>query len=976
MDTDDDGPAEKRATSRTSPDNTGSHAAHLATARKYWRFLGVLVNDCGISVDALCLRDTDGRNVAHLAAANGDSQTLRYLAEKCRLPHSALEQADHWFRTPAHHAALADSAEVLALLQELGAPLHLPMGPLEPQIGAVAIVNQSNEVVRGHIGDRYVLGKVLWVDRHQKMRFEYEKGTKDTEGVEADRCDLAPTPLVLAEKFGRKEASEFLSNAWTPIVAEVSGQIQKDELMLQARMEPSQRASSGDRFLIEQLAVSAVSAMECTCPSFVRAVPAWAVLRSFGRVLRGTNMNAEELYAMSFQVGSIDEFWSHSWHSVVFLKVWLLLMLKNGRAACVGGTLIAALVAYLSYADVLPGWYKEPRLQGPGYSGEFRFSPWANLSGCASALLLLLFWQSPSKVFLDRTCIHQGDGRLKAEGIINLGALLKKSRMLVVVWDPSYLSRLWCVFELAAFLHGHREDPSSLLKKRLVIKPSVLVPLTFLVGANAALTLLFENALPDTDVVAFMRIFLFVASQFPLIYIIQRLWRKVMDAEKQFRNFSLQKEILTDCIVEWYGSVEDFEVSVRTHVHDAFIEQVSRFPLGYQWTVGMTTCILWGQLDAIAARAHGGAYSYAASVVVATMAWFLWVTPTHFLIMIRIIAYLMEACQSKSLLVRSFATCIGYIVIGVFTFLPHALQAVLYQVFPEPLIGRGALPSGVLVSHGAYASVERFLQKGLLDASDKQGWSVVHHAAAAGKAACLEVILELCQLPYSFLVTPDNWGRTPAHVAAEFDAEEVIKVLAKHQAPMHQTMGEPVLQDGVVALVQAREILRWTLGEGFSNTDRPGTGAFGMGHVKSMGGRSDAQTVGARTMGEIDIDLTEDESSYTLGRVNRVFAGDQVVPSGFREGCVELDRCTFCPTPIVLADRRGRTSAVRALLEAAWKPFAEAVASAALAVGCDPEMWEWEDVEEIFREEALQGARPAGALVARRCEVCCCYVEN
>jgi len=414
---------------------------------------------------------------------------------------------------------------------------------------------------------------------------------------------------------------------------------------------------------------------------------------------------------MSFQVDSIDEFWSHSWHSIVFLKVWLLLMLKNGRAACVGGTLIAALVAYLSYADVLPGWYKEPRLQGPGYSGEFRFSPWANLSGCASALLLLLFWQSPSKVFLDRTCIHQGHGRLKAEGIINLGALLKKSRMLVVVWDPSYLSRLWCVFELAAFLHGHREDPSSLLKKRLVIKPSVLVPLTFLVGANAALTLLFENALPDTDVVAFMRIFLFVASQFPLIYIIQRLWRKVMDAEKQFRNFSLQKvkcyccsvnhldqagkpipcdkEILTDCIVEWYGSVEDFEVGVRTHVHDAFIEQVSRFPLGYQWTVGMTTCILWGQLDAIAARAHGGAYSYAASVVVATMAWFLWVTPTHFLIMIRIIAYLMEACQSKSLLVRSFATCIGYIVIGVFTFLPHALQAVLYQVFPEPLIGAG-----------------------------------------------------------------------------------------------------------------------------------------------------------------------------------------------------------------------------------------------------------------------------------------------
>ncbi|CAE7716049.1 unnamed protein product [Symbiodinium sp. CCMP2456] len=231
------------------------------------------------------------------------------------------------------------------------------------------------------------------------------------------------------------------------------------------------------------------------------------------------------------------------------------------------------------------------------------------------------------------------------------------------------------------FLHGHREDPSSFLKKHLVIKPSALVPLTFLVGATSALTLLFETALPDTDFVAFMRV--------PLIYIIQRLWRKVMDAERQFRTFSLQKEIIEGCIVEWYGSVEDFEVGVRTHVHDAFIEQVTRFPLGYQWTVGMTTCILWGQLDAIAARAHGGAYSYAASVAVATMAWFLWITPTHFLIMIRIIAYMMEIGRSKSLLLRCVATCVGYVVIGVLTFIPHALQTLLYQVIPEPLIGAG-----------------------------------------------------------------------------------------------------------------------------------------------------------------------------------------------------------------------------------------------------------------------------------------------
>ena len=97
--------------------------------------------------------------------------------------------------------------------------------------------------------------------------------------------------------------------------------------------------------------------------------------------------------------------------------------------------------------------------------------------------------------------------------------------------------RLWCVFELAAFLRAHREDPQT----SLVIKPTVLVPMTFLMAVTTALTLLFETCLPDTDEVAFLRIFLFVFSSLPNIWLFQRLWRTVMEAEKQFGTFSFQK---------------------------------------------------------------------------------------------------------------------------------------------------------------------------------------------------------------------------------------------------------------------------------------------------------------------------------------------------------------------------------------------------------------------------------------------------
>eukprot|EP00435_Cladocopium_sp_Y103_P032929 s2165_g8.t1 len=412
-------------------------------------------------------------------------------------------------------------------------------------------------------------------------------------------------------------------------------------------------------------------------------------------------------------------------------------------------------------------------------------------------------------------------------------------------------------------------------------------------------------------------------------------------------------------------------------------------------------------------------------------------------------------------------------------------------------LGRGALPAGVLVAKGAHSAVEKFLEKGHLStadlskrdamgcsclhraartgvpeavctivklghfeeddfvAVDTDGWSVLHHAASAGSGPCVEVLLQLCHLPQEALALPDSWGRTPVHIAAEADSMEVIQVLAKHQAPLHMTMGRPVLQDGTITLVQPREMYGMTTGKSKGNISefsRSRT-AGAMTHVKSLGASSQAE-------GED----SEDEEFFTLGRVTRVFGDDQVtikhqnlglkmfwgrppparqtVPvtlrpsstsskagaqpprsicdsidetdlssilrdlcfwqsyvstvaelrnkitgavwyplillklaesigvlsgapnsgksslvvalaeslgltkaklhpetlalreerSGFREGCVELERCTFSPTPIVLAERRAKFGAVQALIEVAWQPFLEAVAAAASAV--------------------------------------------
>ena len=61
---------------------------------------------------------------------------------------------------------------------------------------------------------------------------------------------------------------------------------------------------------------------------------------------------------------------------------------------------------------------------------------------------------------MDKLCIDQDDKERKEAGIRNLGAFLSHTSTLVVLWSSQYLERLWCVFELATWLHMHCRLPN------------------------------------------------------------------------------------------------------------------------------------------------------------------------------------------------------------------------------------------------------------------------------------------------------------------------------------------------------------------------------------------------------------------------------------------------------------------------------------------------------------------------------------
>ena len=62
--------------------------------------------------------------------------------------------------------------------------------------------------------------------------------------------------------------------------------------------------------------------------------------------------------------------------------------------------------------------------------------------------------------------------RRKTQGINAIGGILNKSRTLLVAWDRTYFSRLWCSFELAAFYHSKLYDSKAAGK--VVLLPIIL----------------------------------------------------------------------------------------------------------------------------------------------------------------------------------------------------------------------------------------------------------------------------------------------------------------------------------------------------------------------------------------------------------------------------------------------------------------------------------------------------------------------
>ncbi|CAK9030956.1 unnamed protein product [Durusdinium trenchii] len=277
-----------------------------------------------------------------------------------------------------------------------------------------------------------------------------------------------------------------------------------------------------------------------------------------------------------------DVFLSHVWKSHWKLKSASLLLQSGWFFMVMVWATTTALVFVLCLLDFLPlDWSYEAEALGDLVECHLGFWILA-LSMIASLLALLVspylpeLWISEA-CFLDAASINQRDEHVKRRCIQNLAGFLRISTQLRILWTPEFTSRLWCIFEVAAF---KRINPTA----QIIISPlSIEVFLLFLMPLVSFSCLIYLIGLAAQQRVLFGALVSLIAT-IPCVYSIHRLRRDLhskKDTISKLDTFDLREvqcssasdqELLLSTISEWYGTHDEFTLFVRHTLRDELLE--------------------------------------------------------------------------------------------------------------------------------------------------------------------------------------------------------------------------------------------------------------------------------------------------------------------------------------------------------------------------------------------------------------------
>ncbi|CAE7569258.1 unnamed protein product, partial [Symbiodinium sp. CCMP2456] len=298
----------------------------------------------------------------------------------------------------------------------------------------------------------------------------------------------------------------------------------------------------------------------------IRAITLRKSIRQMGRLWRRPLLPMPEerlmdLYEWSHPAEEYDYFLSHTWETWGGLK-YISLLMHSSHRFLLGCWLSAVVLCWcVCLMDLLPTFgHVNPEALDWWAEGEgCPTGPWIICSGFISVIVgLLLAPYLPDSCsrsdhcFMDAVCIHQADPEKKRQGIDAIAGFLSVSRQLRILWSPSYLSRLWCVFEIAAY---RKVNPrGQVVLAPLFLERMVLLTLITSYGIAGLLWTLGVQSYNDT---------IYALSLSPMLLLIHALRRNATGKTKLF------EELVARLSAE--GSAERFKV-LRRAVEGAWFE--------------------------------------------------------------------------------------------------------------------------------------------------------------------------------------------------------------------------------------------------------------------------------------------------------------------------------------------------------------------------------------------------------------------
>ncbi|CAE7223236.1 unnamed protein product [Symbiodinium natans] len=307
----------------------------------------------------------------------------------------------------------------------------------------------------------------------------------------------------------------------------------------------------------------------------------------------------KQVFATSKPTERFDKFLSHTWWTHGKWKMLSLLIHFGWPTMLIAWTLGITLSFVLSFMGVLPACTSF-EVHAIEFHGQVPYGCWIMLTGLMAPIAgLMAFPYLPrlhgsDTCFLDFVCINQTDTDEMQQGIRCIGHFLAATAELRVLWSAPYLSRLWCVFELAAY---RKMNPSG----TIVITPisnELLACKCFLWVNLFTFVFWFSRGGPEGGGgVRLLAVFLCVfCVMFPSLAHVA--WKQKLDRDKldsDLATFDVLKvecsndfdrQCIHDAIIQWYGSLAAFSAHVQGPFHQEVVRLMragGSVPVAYVW---------------------------------------------------------------------------------------------------------------------------------------------------------------------------------------------------------------------------------------------------------------------------------------------------------------------------------------------------------------------------------------------------------